>query len=93
MRLIILEYPYFCQSYRNDRERNGTFTEKCEALRKIVQYYRNLAHDERKDCADNSLKIVCKNLFSVKCYDKTNMKVFALSLWKNQLGLNLFWLV
>ena len=46
----------------------------------------------RRNIAATSLKIVCKNLYSVKCYDKTNMKVFALSLWgKNQQGLNLFW--
>ena len=29
-----------------------------------------------------SLKILCKNLYLVKCYGKTKMKLFALSLWK-----------
>ena len=37
------------------------------------------------------LKLLGKNLISVRCYDETNMKVFALSLWEKQLGLNLFW--
>ena len=32
-RCFSLEYPYFCQFYyRNDRERNGTFSEICETL-------------------------------------------------------------
>ena len=31
--LIFQEYPVVCRFYyRNDRERNGTFTEMCEAL-------------------------------------------------------------
>ena len=28
-------------------------------------------------------KIIWENLYSVKCYDKSNMNVFALSLWEN----------
>ena len=32
--------------------------------------------------AATSLKFSCKNLYSVNCYDKTNMKVFAFSLWE-----------
>ena len=32
--------------------------------------------------AATSLKIVCKNLDSVKSYDITNMKVFVLSPWE-----------
>ena len=38
----------------------------------------------RRNLAATSLKIVCKNLNLVKCYDKTNMKDFALSLWKKK---------
>ena len=34
----------------------------------------------RRNVAATSLKIVCKNLHSVKFYDKTNMNAFALSL-------------
>lgn len=30
-----------------------------------------------------SLKILRKNLYSVKSYDQTNMNVFASSLWEN----------
>ena len=29
------------------------------------------------------LKIVCENLYSVNCYDKSNMSVFTLSIWEN----------
>ena len=39
------------------------------------------------------LKVLCKNLCKVKCYDKTNMEVFALSQWENfswGLGLTYF---
>ena len=35
---IFKEYPVLCQFYyRNDREQNGTFTEICEALKKMYQ--------------------------------------------------------
>ena len=44
----------------------------------------------RRNIDANLLKILCKNLYSVKSYDKTNMKVFASSLGKIQMGLNLF---
>ena len=37
----------------------------------------------RRNIAATSLKIVCKNLYSVKSYDNSNMEVFALSLWEN----------
>ena len=35
----------------------------------------------RRNIAAISLKISCKNLYSVKRYDETNIKCFALSLW------------
>ena len=37
----------------------------------------------RENIAATSLKMLWKNLYSVKCYDKLNMNVFTLSLWKN----------
>ena len=37
----------------------------------------------RGNIAATSLKILWKNLYSVKCYDKLNMDVFTLSLWEN----------
>ena len=40
----------------------------------------------RRNSAATSLKMIWKNLYSVKCYDKVNMNVFTLSLWGN------FWL-
>ena len=36
----------------------------------------------RGNIAATSLKMLWKNLYSVKCYDKLNMNVFTLSLWK-----------
>ena len=33
--------------------------------------------------AATSLKMLLKNLYSVKCYDKLNMNVLTLSLWEN----------
>ena len=39
-------------------------------------------HILRRNIAATSLKISCTNLYSVKSYDKTNMEVFALSLWE-----------
>ena len=36
----------------------------------------------RRNIAALSLKISCTNLYSVKSYDETNLKVFGLSLWK-----------
>ena len=37
----------------------------------------------RGNIAATSLKMLWKNLYSVKCYDKLNMNVFTLSLWEN----------
>ena len=46
-------------------------------------------HTLRRNITATSLKIVCKNIYLVKCYDKINMNV--LNLWgKFQLGLHLF---
>ena len=36
----------------------------------------------RRNIAATSLEISCTNLYSVKSYDETNMKVFVLSLWE-----------
>ena len=45
----------------------------------------------KRNIAATSLKISCKNLYEVKSYDGTNMKVFALSLLENfSWGLNYF---
>ena len=40
-------------------------------------------HMLRGNIDATSLKILWKNLYSVKCYDKSNMNVFTLSLWEN----------
>ena len=40
-------------------------------------------HMLRGNVAAPSLKILCENLNSVKCYDKSNMNVFTLSQWEN----------
>ena len=37
----------------------------------------------RGNIAASSLKMLLKNLYSVKCYDKLNMNVLTLSLWEN----------
>ena len=37
----------------------------------------------RRNIAATSLKILWKNLYLVKCYDKLNMNVLTLSLWEN----------
>ena len=37
----------------------------------------------RRNIAVITLKVLCKNLYSIKCYDKLNMNVFTLSLWEN----------
>ena len=56
-------------------------------LLKCVKLYRKCIklnetyHDLRRNIAATSLKISCTNLYSVKSYDATNMKVFALSMW------------
>ena len=36
----------------------------------------------RGNIAATSLKLLWKNIYSVKCYDKLNMNVFTLSLWE-----------
>ena len=56
-------------------------------LVKCVKLYRKININEtkhvlRRNIAATSLKISCKSLYSVKRYDETNMKVFALSLWE-----------
>ena len=40
-------------------------------------------HMLRGNIAATSLKFLWNNLYSVKCYDKSNMGVFKLSLWEN----------
>ena len=58
-------------------------------LLKCVMLYRKFIninetfHVLRRNIAATSLKISLINLYSVKSYDETNLKVFALSLWKN----------
>ena len=37
----------------------------------------------RENIAATSLKMLWKNMYSVKCYDKLNMNVFTLRLWEN----------
>ena len=37
----------------------------------------------RGNIAATSLKMLLKNLYTVKCYDKLNMNVLTLSLWEN----------
>ena len=37
----------------------------------------------RGNIAATSLKMLLKNLYSVKCYDRLNMNVLTLSLWEN----------
>ena len=53
---------------------------------KCVKLYRKMLnicetwHVLRRNIAATSLKISCINLYSVKSYDETNMKVFALNI-------------
>ena len=37
----------------------------------------------RGNIAATSLKMLLKNLYSVKCYDELNINVLTLSLWEN----------
>ena len=53
-----------------------------EALKKFINIS-EILHMLRRNIAETLLKILCKNLYTVKSYDKTNMIVFALSLWEN----------
>ena len=60
---------------------------------KLYRQYINMSetkHFWRIKVAATMMKILCKNLDSIKSYDdKTNMKVFELSLWEISAGLNL----
>ena len=76
---VSIELSKSTNTFAHFTELNETFTETREALQKIYQYKRNLA-DVEENIADTSLKILCQNLYSVKRYDKTNVKVFALTL-------------
>ena len=40
-------------------------------------------HMLRRNIAATTLKTLWKNLNSVKCFDKSKMNVFTLSLWEN----------
>ena len=42
-----------------------------------------IEHMLRRNIAATLLKMLCKNLYLVKCYNKTNQNVFALSLQEN----------
>ena len=55
--------------YRNDRERNMTLAQKCAVPQKFISE-RETYHMFRRNIAATSLNIVCKNLYSVKSYDK-----------------------
>ena len=67
----------------------GMIGKETRHLLKSVKFYRKLININktqyvlRRNIAATSLKISCKNLYSVKSYDETNMKVFALCLWEN----------
>ena len=43
-------------------------------------------HIMRRNMAATSLKIICKNLYSVKCYDNTNTNAYVLNLQKKSGG-------
>ena len=76
---IFQEYQNCCQFYY--RERNGTFTGMRDALLKFT----NKSETKQMlkgNIAGISLKILWKNLSSVKCYAKSNMNVCRLSLWR-----------
>ena len=61
---------------------------------KLYRKYINIResqHKLRRNVAASSLKFVCKNLYSVKRYDKTNTNVLCIkSMGKIHLGLYLF---
>ena len=50
----------------------------CVAQKKLNQY----EHMLKRNSVATTLKFLCKSLYSVKSYDKTKMKVFALSLYE-----------
>ena len=66
----------------------GMIGNETRHLLKCVKLYRKLIiinetqHVLRRNIAATSLKISCKNLYSVKSNDETNMNVFALCLWE-----------
>ena len=69
---------------------------KTEHLLECVKLYRKFInkseakHFMRGNIAATLLKSVLKNLFSVKCYDKSNTNVFTLGLWEILVGLKSF---
>ena len=79
---VFREYPVFADFTI------GMIGNETGHLLKCVRLYRNFLtinetyHVMRGNIAATSLKISCTNLHSVKSYDETNLKVFALSLWK-----------
>ena len=76
---VHLFLPFY---YRNDREPYKAFAEMYVKLYVKCFSINETLHMLKKNIPATSLKIVCKNLDLVKCYDKTNMKLFALSLWE-----------
>ena len=57
----------------------------------FVTLWKNYEENEnppifRRIIQDYMLKIACKNVNSVKCYDKTNLEILTLSLWKKSAG-------
>ena len=55
---------------------------KCVSLYRKCININETYHVLRRNIAATSLDISCTNLYSVKSYDETNLKGFALSLWK-----------
>ena len=54
-----------------------------EDLTKIILNYHQISSNMHLISSAASLKIYAKNNYSIKSYDETNMKVFALSLLEN----------
>ena len=83
MYFIFQDYPNLCQFYyRNDRNKTGHLLESVELHGKFINE-NETSHMLRGNIAAPSLKILWKNLNSVKCYDKSNMNVFTLSQCEN----------
>ena len=55
---------------------------KCVSLYRKFVNINETYHVLRRNIATTSLKLSCTNLYAVKSYDETNLKVFTLSLWK-----------
>ena len=53
---------------------------KCVTLYRTFTNIKETLHMLKRNSATTSLKIICKNVFSLKVYDKINMKVFASNL-------------